>query len=167
MRGEATSPRYEVQHQRTVIFVANEYWIVVDDLVGRRPHHYELRWHFAPFDGAAVTGARPARVEVPGAVLAFAPARPPRIESGWYAPTYGVRLPAPVAVVDADAQSTTFVTVIDPRTVDVNRPPLSVGFVSRRGGAVDRAVSVPWPDCSPLNRTVPGRSRSIASNACG
>lgn len=140
MRGEATSPQYEVVHQRTVIFVANEYWIIVDDLVGQRPHRYELRWHFAPVDGDVVTGARPARVEVPGAVLAFAPARPPRIESGWYAPTYGVKMPAPVAVLDADAQSTTFVTVIDPRAADVNRPPLSVGFVSRGRGPADRAV---------------------------
>lgn len=139
MCGEATSPQYEARHQRTVIFVANEYWIVVDDLIGQRPHHYELRWHLAPFDGQPETRDRPTRVEVPGAVLAFAPARGIRIESGWYAPTYGVKVAAPIVVVDAYAQSTTFVTVVDPRSASPERPPLAVGFLSR-GNATGRAV---------------------------
>lgn len=142
LTGEASSPVYEATHTRTVLFVADEYWIVVDQLAGRRPHAYQLRWHLSPHAGAglAVDAVQPGLVRARGVTLAFAPVRAVRVEPGWYAPQYGVRHPAPVVVVDAHAQTTSFVTVIDPRSSDTSRSPLRVGFVSCGDGPAGRSV---------------------------
>lgn len=143
--GEATSQQYEVRHVRTVLFIADEYWIVIDDLVGRRPHDFALRWHCAPGPGGEAdrmvkVADRPSRVEMPGAVLTFAPARSIRVEPGWYAPSYGVKVAAPVVVIEAHAHATTFVTVIDPRSASPTRAPLRAAFLTRGRSPVDRTV---------------------------
>lgn len=114
--GTCASPAYDAIHARSVIYVTGEYWIVCDHLQAGTAHRYDLRWHFSPEAGAAlrVGPDAPARVEAAGVRLSFAPAGPVRIEEGWYAPTYGVKVPAPVAALAVDGTCTTFVTVIDP-----------------------------------------------------
>src|SRR5204863_5981923 len=47
MTGEARSPEYDAVHTRSVVFVADEYWIIADELRGSGPHHYDLRFHLA------------------------------------------------------------------------------------------------------------------------
>jgi hypothetical protein len=47
-------------------------------------------------------------------VLAIAGSGHARIEPGWVSPTYGVRLPAPVVVVTAEAADADLVTVVAP-----------------------------------------------------
>jgi hypothetical protein len=128
IRGQARSPRYEVVHTRTVAFVAQEYWLIEDRLTGERPHRYDLRFHLSSeADGAtAVESAHGATVvRAPGLALVFDLALDVRLEPGWVAPLYGVKLEAPVvsAAVDevADAR---FVTLVAPRREDGPSPVL-------------------------------------------
>lgn len=103
-----------------------------DHLQAETPHEYQLRWHFSPEAGAAlrVTSNPEPRVEALGVTLAFAPGRDIRLEDGWYAPSYGVKTPAPVATVAAHGQRATFLTVIDPSPSA--HAPLSTRLLSDR-----------------------------------
>ena len=96
--GEASSPSYDAVHTRWILFVAGEYWIVVDRLSGATPHRYDLRFHLAPAAWqrtTTVTGERQAVARAPGLALVFTPPREPCLEAGWFAPYYGQKLPAP------------------------------------------------------------------------
>jgi hypothetical protein len=48
MWGEVASPCYDAVHQRRILFVAGEYWIVEDRLTALTPHRYDLRFHLSP-----------------------------------------------------------------------------------------------------------------------
>ncbi|HEY6195373.1 MAG TPA: alginate lyase family protein [Candidatus Eisenbacteria bacterium] len=105
MAGVARSPEYDAVHTRWIVFVADEYWLIADDLRAGGPHRYDLRFHLAAdAEGHTTVTTREVNtvVRAPGLALVFAPARPPRIEAGWVAPRYGVKLPAPVVSVAVD-----------------------------------------------------------------
>lgn len=140
--GEARSPLYDAVHTRTVLFAANEYWVVVDQLSAQRRHRYALRWHLSPEAGEEVR-CEPGLVRATGVSLAFAPVRTVRVEPGWFAPRYGVKHPAPVVVVEAEAQTTAFVTVIGPHGGNGANPariPLTVGFIKRGDRTSERSL---------------------------
>jgi hypothetical protein len=108
--GEALSPRYDARHRRRVIFVAGEYWTFEDHLEAERPHRYDQRWHLAPEAHGAVELSMSdggTLVQAPGLALLFPPGLDVSLKPGWYAPEYGVKLPAPVvsAVADGAAEA--------------------------------------------------------------
>src|SRR3712207_9305582 len=41
LQGEVRSPAYDAVHERTVLFVAGEYWLVLDTVRSDRPHRSE------------------------------------------------------------------------------------------------------------------------------
>jgi len=121
LRGEVTSPQYEAIHTRTILFVAADYWVVHDRLRGDRPHDYQARWHLdAPADGRTVIHAASGQVEVrmPGGALVVPNGfGAVTLEPGWVSPSYGVKHPAPIAVVAAAGDSAAdLLTVILPGT---------------------------------------------------
>ena len=66
-------------------------------------------------------------VRAPDLALVFAPGRQPRIEPGWVAPEYGVKLPAPVVSVVADGDADVeFLTLVVPADSDAPLPTLRV-----------------------------------------
>ena len=128
--GEARSPAYEAVHTRWVVFVADEYWIIADELRGSRPHRYDLRFHL-PADAEGRTTVTTddvnSVVRAPGLALVFAPSRTPRIEAGWVAPEYGVKLAAPVVSVAVDGVAATrFFTLVVPASSSDSPPLLRV-----------------------------------------
>lgn len=151
--GEAISPVYEVVHTRQILFVADEYWIIVDQLRGKRSHRYDLRFHLAPdaLNATTLTGeAENAVVRAPGLALVFAEPYEPRIEQGWVAPRYGVKLAAPVVSVVADGEAADFVTLVVPRATDAPAPTvrlsdssIEVTGVGPSGTAYDRITAYP------------------------
>jgi hypothetical protein len=156
--GMAISPAYTARHTRWVLFVADEYWIIVDQLRGERPHRYDLRFHLAPeAQGRTLLEARADAtvVRAPGLALALVASRAPQIEPGWVAPSYGNRQPAPVISVTAEGASADFVTFVVPLAADEPTPTLRVdaGFapamrvevsgVGPDGAARDRVI---WSD---------------------
>ncbi|HVF45225.1 MAG TPA: alginate lyase family protein [Pyrinomonadaceae bacterium] len=130
LRAVADSPAYEARHARRVFFVACEYWLIVDQLDGDRPHRYDLRFHLAP--GAwrrtrTESNGTNRVVRAPGLALVFDAARTPQLEEGWVAPVYGVKHPAPVVSVVAEGEAEScFFTLVAPLGAGAPAPKLIV-----------------------------------------
>lgn len=133
--GWVESPSYEAIHTRSVFFIANEYWVIVDQLRGKRPHNYDLRFHLAPEAMNHVSvksdGSHHA-VLAPELSLVFASDTKPGIQPGWFAPGYGEKLPAPVVSIRKDGVvNTDFFTLIAPRKL--NDPPPTLKRIESAG----------------------------------
>lgn len=118
LHGEARSVSHEAIHRRQLTFVANEYWLILDDLAGDQPHRYDLRFHL---DAGAWGRARVERtpdawvVHAPGLALVVLCEHEPTIEDGLVSPEYGIPLDAPVVSVARDgAASASFATLLIP-----------------------------------------------------
>ncbi|HET9860152.1 MAG TPA: alginate lyase family protein [Nocardioidaceae bacterium] len=107
LHGQVTSPAYDAVHRRAVLFVAGEYWLVVDQLRALSPHDYALRWHLAGDDEPAVrwVGRNRSCVTTTTVNLEMVGAGPARLEPGWVSVEYGVRSPAPVVVAEAQGNT--------------------------------------------------------------
>jgi hypothetical protein len=126
LHGEVASPCYEAVHRRRVVFVADEYWLIEDRLVGGRPHRYDLRFHLAP-EAAGEARVEADAVLAPGLALVILPALPVRLEDGWVAPRYGLKHRAPVVSVVAEgAGDATFTTAVLPLAEGADVPAVDV-----------------------------------------
>ncbi len=98
VHGRALSPRYEVEHQRSIFFAEAEYWIISDLLLATDAHRYEQFFHLGP-EAQGQTELQEQGIRAPN--LLIAQARRAEIETnlkhGWVSPEYGVKQPAPVA----------------------------------------------------------------------
>lgn len=141
--GEALSPAYDARHVRSVLFVANEYWLLHDRLTAATAHEYDLRFHLAP-EAMGQTEVCLHRgqwvVRAPGLLLLCEGASRPRIEPGWYAPTYGTRLEAPVISVRRHAAHTDFLTLVLP--VETGQPIPSMEVLHWQGADAGLAVEI-------------------------
>jgi hypothetical protein len=128
--GEVLSPAYEARHVRRVFFVANEYWLIIDELSGERPHRYDLRLHLAreAWQQTRVeTNWTNNVVRAPGLALVFGAPHRPRLEPGWVSHAYGVKRPAPVVSVVVEGQaSARFFTLVFPLDENAFAPAMLV-----------------------------------------
>jgi hypothetical protein len=117
LQGRALSPCYDASHTRRIFFVADEYWIVDDELESAHPHRYDLRWHLAPeaWDRTYLTPTDGGTlVRGPGVALFIAGDAEVRLERGWVSPRYGVKHAAPVINARARGKKARFVTLVFP-----------------------------------------------------
>jgi uncharacterized heparinase superfamily protein len=110
LAGEARSPVYDAVHRRRVTFVDDRYWLIEDRLEAEQEHLYDLRFHLAPGEAMIGDGA----VHAPGLRLVILGASELRLESGWIAPRYGERIPAPVVSALRRGREATFTTLVMP-----------------------------------------------------
>ena len=152
LAGEVVSPAYDAVHERRIAFVGDRYWIVEDRLHGEREHRFDLRWHLAPeAQGAArVDGAT---VRAPGLALVILGAEHVALEPGWVAPSYGVRLDAPVVSAVAQGTSARFVTLLAPHA------PAS----RRRGSRSTRPGGCGWRSTARATRSTCARRAATGS----
>ena len=134
-----------VTHRRRVYFRKPNYWLVVDDLIGKVTHRIELAFQFAP---RALTLGDDGWVRSPGTAgrglllrsfasceldrrLCNGEIQPPR---GWISPDYGSRMPSPAVVCSATAPlPLRVVTLLLPvESIDAAPPEISI----RREGEV-------------------------------
>lgn len=101
VHGRALSPQYPVEHQRSIFFAEQEYWIISDVLTGEDQHRYEQFFHLASdalnhtyrleqtqgqgIDSPNLLLVQPANTDIEMS-----------IEQGWLSPEYGIKHPAPV-----------------------------------------------------------------------
>jgi hypothetical protein len=139
--GEVLSPAYEARHVRRVFFVAGEYWLVVDELRGERPHRYDLRFHLSQEawrQTRVESNSENSVVRAPGLALVFGAPHAPRLERGWVSHTYGVKHPAPVVSVVAERQrAARFFTLVFPLDENATAPMM---FVDEGGGSRPQRV---------------------------
>jgi hypothetical protein len=97
--------RDPVTHRRAVFFVRPEYWVVVDQLMGRRKHSVEMLYHTPcvehEFDRNSLTFRTQELAIIPVAaedldVNILECAEEPI--HGWFSPCYGVRVPSATLV---------------------------------------------------------------------
>lgn len=115
--GEAVSPCYDAIHRRRILFVAAEYWIIEDRLIGTRPHRYDLRFHLTPdaSSHAVVYGGAHPAAWAPGLALVFGGPHEIALDRGWVSPRYGIKQSAPVVVVtERQASEARFITLAAP-----------------------------------------------------
>jgi hypothetical protein len=141
VRAQVHSPCYDAVHTRDVVFVAGQYWLVVDHLLAATTHDYSSRLHLTARAWGLTTVARREHdlvVRAPDVDLVFGAGDVPLIEEGWVAPVYGIKERAPVVAVERRGEAhTDFLVVIWPRRPGVAPPRLSVddaapGLVSVR-----------------------------------
>jgi uncharacterized heparinase superfamily protein len=147
LKGRAESPSYDALHTRRILFVADDYWIFEDRVESSQQHHYDLRWHLMPkaLDATEilVTDGTPI-VVAPGVALVCDGGSTVRIENGWVAPSYGMRLPAPVVKVTACARDVRFITLLAPLAPGRPAPTLRITADRRDSTVVE--VTGPGPD---------------------
>lgn len=123
--GEVRSPAYEAIHTRRIFFVANEYWLIVDNLRGSVSHKYDLRFHLT---AAALNHCtRIANgIRTPDLIL-FCLGRNCSLSHGWISPRYGIKEAAPVvSFVSTGEANADFYTLIAPRTLNAPLPRFQV-----------------------------------------
>ena len=115
LSGEAHSATSDVIHRRQVLFVENKWFVVDDNLISATEHQYDLRWHLAPaaFGAAHLQGSALTAPELSLKVFSSHELTT-ELEAGFVAPTYGVKLRAPVLVGTQRARNARFLTVIAP-----------------------------------------------------
>jgi hypothetical protein len=97
-----------VRHRRAVFYRNEEYWLLFDALEGEGEHTLERWFHFAPEcqaqnGSAGLVAALPSagnlllRELMPHKLETEIFKAGPKPEMGWCAPSYGVKIPAPVA----------------------------------------------------------------------
>jgi hypothetical protein len=117
--GRVQSPRYDAVHTRTLALVDDDFWVVHDRLRAPTAHDYVAHWHLDPAaEGCTGVTARDGQTVVsrPGATIVV-PAGFGAVElaPGWVSPEYGVKLPAPVVRVRAEARrDADLLTVLSP-----------------------------------------------------
>jgi heparinase II/III-like protein len=132
LHGEVRSPCYDAVHERRIVFVGEDHWLIEDRLRAAERHRYDLRFHLAADAWQATEVVRDV-VRAPGVALVFSAPAMPVLEDGWVAPEYGRKVPAPVVSVAVDAVNATFLTLVAPLGAVEPAPELRV---CRAGRAV-------------------------------
>ena len=133
--GEVESPLYDVIHRRRILFVADEYWLIEDELDTDGVHRSDLRFHLTPDQQVIALNVTTTgwRAVTPRVSLIFAGNASARVEPGWVSAEYGVKHAAPVVRFTwGGAGGVRFVTLIAPAGRNAEPPPdLRVRFEDR------------------------------------
>jgi Heparinase II/III N-terminus/Heparinase II/III-like protein len=119
LHGIARSHEYPVIHERKVLFINGEYWVIVDLLRAEESHRYDLLFHLAPPAQGAVSlsvSHNTLSIHSPHLLLAqpLVPTVFPSIEEGFVSTSYGKKDPAPIVQLTQLASNTCFLTVVYP-----------------------------------------------------
>jgi Heparinase II/III-like protein len=129
IHGIAYSHEYPVVHERKILFVNGEYWLICDVLRANEVHNYDLLFHLASSAQNRVslnTSHENFIVEAPNLVMIQPDHRSATVslEGGFVSPAYGMKQQAPVIKFNKQAADCCFYTVIYP--YKDNRPTISV-----------------------------------------
>jgi hypothetical protein len=129
LHGVARSHEYPVVHERKILFVKGEYWVICDVLRAKTAHHYDLLFHLAApaQDKASLNmDTHCLTVDAPHLVM-VQPQQPTvklSIKQGYVSFTYGVKEDAPILKFTQSGADCCFYTVIYP--YKTQRPSLTV-----------------------------------------
>lgn len=132
LHGVANSHEYPVVHERKILFVKGEYWIICDLLRAQTVHCYDLLFHLAATAQDKVShqfNADSLIVDAPHLVM-LQPLQPTvslSLEPGYVSPTYGVKQNAPVLRYSQSGVDCCFYTLIYP--YKTQRPVLSLSAI--------------------------------------
>ena len=113
------SAEYPVIHERKILFLRPDYWIIADLLIAKEAHQYDLLFHLSSDAHNRLTTTLQQdtlTIQSPNLLLAQ-PHHPGQILSlgeGWLAPTYGTKYVAPVIKFSQHETIACFHTVVFP-----------------------------------------------------
>ncbi len=135
LHGTAVSHEYSVIHERKILFINGEYWLILDLLHAQEPHQYDLLFHLSPVAQGQVSislSENTLSMRSPQLMLAqpLVPTVLPSIQDGFVSTTYGSKACAPIIQLRQQASSTCFLTVVYPYKntapkISVEAPPTS------------------------------------------
>lgn len=121
-----------LEHVRQVLRIGDEHWLVLDSLVGQRPHRFRLHWLLAEFPHQWDAGTGTLRMETsagPYIVRTGALGGQPQTSlvvgdqnstRGWRSRYYGEREPAISLTLETTGPQAHFWTLLGPAGVDVS-----------------------------------------------
>lgn len=133
-----------VVHARSVLYVQDHIWIVLDQIKTDQPRELQVLWHYAPGCEVIMDGSESLSVNNATANLRIMPVgtlswnaeiisgQEEPFRQGWYSGTYGVREPNPTVIYKTSINSSvTFAWLIVAAKGDV--PKFSVEFLEKWG----------------------------------
>lgn len=120
LQGQVASHQYPVLHERSILFLLPEYWIISDRLLAEDKHQYDLYFHLASRaqeQTSVVNGAGSIVIQSPNLLLAQAKVTDIKVklELGYVSPEYGIKQPAPIVkFTKPEASKAVFTTVLYP-----------------------------------------------------
>lgn len=164
VHGIARSHEYDAVHERRVLHVRGEYWIVCDWLYGDTAHDFDLRFQLAEHaQGHVVVGgdAETTSIHSPGLLLAQAaiPDAAAVVDRGHVSYRYGEKLAAPVLRFHRHGRTAGFITVLYPfRAVAPRLRIEAIALDGDRASPRDRAdrfaVHVQGPACDHVDEVL-------------
>ncbi len=132
LHGIACSHQYPVVHERKILFVNGEYWVICDVLRADDSHIYDLLFHLAETaqDKVSINSSPQCFwVDAPHLIMAqsFQQSATVAIEDGFISPTYGVKHEAPVIKFTQKGTECSFYTVLYPYKNE--RPTLTISSI--------------------------------------
>jgi hypothetical protein len=125
----ARSHEYPVVHERKILFINGEYWVICDVLRADEVHNYDLLFHLAASAQSKVSldsDQHCFSMDAPNLVM-MQPVHQSAsvsLEGGYISPTYGVKQDAPVVKFNQHGAECSFYTVLYP--YKDKRPTLTV-----------------------------------------
>ncbi|NOV29072.1 alginate lyase family protein [Methylomonas sp. ZR1] len=146
LHGIAASHEYPVIHERKILFIAGEYWLICDVLRAKQNHDYELLFHLDALAQQRTTtrvDAAGLRVDSPNLLMlqAAQPDTQLTLEQGFISPSYGVKHPSPVVKFAAHAADYCFLTVLFPYQSTPPRLTLEQLPVRQHGQSVGNTIA--------------------------
>jgi hypothetical protein len=138
-----------VIHRRQILFIKPDYWLMVDELEGDRPHHYTLLFQAPPGIAAKVRREKRVVLSSPenGACLEIIPMNPEHLEvkcvsgseapiRGWYAGSgYHSKWPSPtVALAHQQNRAARLITLLYPSLAWREGEPIAMSPIELHGG---------------------------------
>jgi len=153
LRGTAASHEYLVTHERTILFINGEYWVILDVLRAQEDHRYDLLFHLSPAAQGQVSlscSQNTLSIHSPQLLLAqpVVPTVRPTIEEGFVSTSYGTKTCAPIVQVTQQSTNACFFTVLYPYqrsqptiSIELPRPEESFEHL-REGHSVTVSITV-------------------------
>ncbi len=133
LHGIAKSHEYPITHERKILFLNGDYWIVCDILKARELHTYDQLFHLtagAENKVSLSSDLGSLKVDAPNLVIIQPVQRSATValEGGYISPAYGIKQAAPIVKFTQKAAECCFYTVLYPYKKE--RPSLSVSSLS-------------------------------------
>lgn len=152
-RGPFLGLKGKASHSRAVIYLHDQYWVVVDHIKSNRPRRIEPLWHFHPDCTVAIAGERAESKDLDVGNLGIIPVSPFSWQvrlvagqdqpiQGWWSREYNHLVPNPTVIYSAEiAESTTFAWVLYPAIGKI--PDIKVQLLPAPMGSIRIAVTLP------------------------
>ena len=151
------------QHTRSVLYLRDKYWVVVDYLVPDGERELQVLWHYAPSCEVVLQQNEVVSVNNQQSNLRIVPAsdinwrvklvsgQEKPVIQGWYSAEYGIKEPNTTAIYEATvSEPVTFTWVLVPAKGQV---PKSEAIMRQVNGATE--ITIDLPDQNPVTISYP------------